>query len=71
VHALRGASASAGARGMQEIAHLLEQMGTRGEFAPALEAFEGLQSEFEQAHDFLQDYMNARTREILSPPYSS
>jgi len=56
---------------MQEIAHLLEQMGTRGEFAPALEAFEGLQSEFEQAHDFLQDYMNARTREILSPPYSS
>jgi len=66
-HAIKGSSANAGAKGMQEIAARIEIMGASGEMEAAPEALESLKSEFWQVRDFLHSYVkNLKTTPQLS-----
>jgi HPt (histidine-containing phosphotransfer) domain-containing protein len=58
-HSIKGSSANAGARGLQEIAHRLEQMGADVEEGAALELLEDLKSEFDRVRDYLQSHVDA------------
>ena len=57
-HTIKGASASAGARGMQKIAGLLEDVGSREELLLAARILEELKSEFEQVRNYFLNYLN-------------
>ena len=57
-HTIMGASASAGAKGMQEIAGRLEQVKTREGMLQAKPILEELNSEFEQVRECLVNYLN-------------
>ena len=59
-HSMKGSSANMGANRMLEIAHLLEQLGPRGELSPANEMLDNLKTEFNQVCIFLEDYLNSR-----------
>ena len=57
-HTIKGASASAGARGMQKIAGRLEDIGSREELLLAARILEELKSEFEQVRNYFLNYLN-------------
>ncbi len=56
-HTIKGASASAGATGMREIAARLEELDPRKELAQALRLLEELKAEFEQVRKFFAGYL--------------
>jgi len=56
-HMINGSSANAGAVSMQELACRIEQIGDSEDFEKALVTFVDLKSEFEQARQYLKDYL--------------
>jgi two-component system sensor histidine kinase/response regulator len=56
-HTIKGASASAGANGMREIAARLEEVDPRKELAQALRLLDELKAEFEEVQRFLFTYL--------------
>jgi PAS domain S-box-containing protein len=59
-HGMKGASANAGAKRLQEIASRLEQTGTRGKLDGVSELMGSLKVEFEQVRDYLQAYLTSQ-----------
>ena len=62
-HSIKGSSANAGARGMQEIARRLEQVKIAEGLAPDLDVLAEVRSEFERVRRFLKAYVAS-----LPPP---
>ena len=62
-HTLKGSSANAGAKVMQELAYQMEKIGAGKEFAQAPDVCSELKDAFEQAREFLQ----AHLRSLESP----
>jgi CheY-like chemotaxis protein len=58
-HMINGSSSNAGAMRMQVLALRIEQNGESGDFREALKTFADLKSEFEEARDYLEGYLNA------------
>ena len=67
LHAIKGASANAGAAGMQEIAVELEQLCYEDEIVQADEGFASLLSEFTKVRCYFQDYLNGRDSTHKNP----
>ena len=65
-HTIKGASASAGATGMSEIAARLEQVDLRKELAQALRLLEELKAEFEQVRKFFAGYLETAAQSLSS-----
>ena len=59
-HAIKGSSANAGAKGMQEIAQNVEQTSTGREPAAAVELLFEVRSEFERVRRFFRSYLASR-----------
>jgi signal transduction histidine kinase/CheY-like chemotaxis protein/HPt (histidine-containing phosphotransfer) domain-containing protein len=59
-HTIKGSSANAGARGMQEIADRIEQIGSGESSAPGPELLPEITSEFERVRAFFVDYLASR-----------
>jgi CheY-like chemotaxis protein/HPt (histidine-containing phosphotransfer) domain-containing protein len=66
-HTIKGSSANAGARGMQEIADRIERIGASGSPAQGLELLPELTSEFERVHKFFKAYLESRDPELPEP----
>ncbi len=58
-HAIRGSSAHAGARRLQEISGKLEEQGARGDFDESQDTLAALKTEFRRVHSYLQDYLGS------------
>lgn len=56
-HSLKGSSGNAGAGGLQEMAHQLESLATRGELDEAAEALVRLKAEFGRVRRYFRDYL--------------
>jgi CheY-like chemotaxis protein len=59
-HTIKGSSANAGAKGMQEIAHRIEQFRTGEDPAQGLELLSELRSEFERVRRYFKAYLQSR-----------
>jgi HPt (histidine-containing phosphotransfer) domain-containing protein len=59
-HTIKGSSANAGARGMQEIADRIEQIGSSDSSVPGLELLPEITSEFERVRAFFRAYLESR-----------
>jgi PAS domain S-box-containing protein len=70
-HSIKGASASAGARGMQEIARRFEQIGVEDGPEPALHLLAEIRSEFEQVRRFFKAYLESRGPDPTEAPRES
>ena len=67
-HTIKGSSANAGAKGMQEIAHRIEQSRTGEEPDQGLELLSELRSEFERVRRFFKAYLASRQSDPPDPP---
>ena len=65
-HTIKGASASAGATGMREIAARLEHVDPRKELAQASRLLEELKAEFEQVRKFFSNYLESARQSLFS-----
>jgi HPt (histidine-containing phosphotransfer) domain-containing protein len=59
-HTIKGSSANAGAKGMQDIAHRIEQFRTGSDPAQGLELLRELRSEFERVRSYFKAYLASR-----------
>jgi PAS domain S-box-containing protein len=66
-HTIKGSSANAGARGMQEIADRIEKIGSGESPAQGLELLPELTSEFERVRKFFEVYLESRDPELPEP----
>lgn len=67
-HTIKGSSANAGARGMQEIACRIEQIGSEGIPGQHIECLSELRSEFERVRRYFKAYLEARGPELPDQP---
>ena len=67
-HTIKGASANAGARGMQAIAGRIEEAGPVGAADPPIESLAELRSEFERVRRFFKAYLASRETEPAVRP---
>ena len=67
-HTIKGASANAGARGMQEIARRIEQVGSEGVPGRQIEILAELRSEFERVRRYFKAYLASRETEPSARP---
>jgi HPt (histidine-containing phosphotransfer) domain-containing protein len=58
-HAIKGSSANAGAKGVQEVAVRLEEIALEKGSALALETVSDLKDAFEEAREYLQTYLRS------------
>ena len=65
-HSIKGSSANAGARRLEELAVQLEGIRVEKESERARELLENLRSEFERVRDYLQDHMESRQPRIAA-----
>jgi|GEM_PF-606521 len=59
-HTIKGSSANAGAKGMQDIAHRIEQLRSGADRAQGLELLSELRSEFERVRRYFKAYLASR-----------
>ena len=62
VHSIKGSSANAGAKGLQEIARRMEQTGAGMDACMPVELLEELRREFDRVRDYLRCHVDAMSR---------
>jgi CheY-like chemotaxis protein/HPt (histidine-containing phosphotransfer) domain-containing protein len=67
-HTIKGSSANAGAKGMQEIADRIEQIGSGESPTQGLELLPEITSEFERVRTFFKAYLESRNPELPDQP---
>jgi HPt (histidine-containing phosphotransfer) domain-containing protein len=67
-HTIKGSSANAGARGMQEIARRIEQIDSPGAPGRQIEILAELRSEFERVRRYFKAYLASRETEPSARP---
>jgi CheY-like chemotaxis protein len=67
-HTIKGSSANAGAKGLQEIAHEMERIGAGRKLEDAAAVFSLLNAAFEQAREYLQAYLKTLDPSAGEPP---
>jgi CheY-like chemotaxis protein/HPt (histidine-containing phosphotransfer) domain-containing protein len=66
-HAIKGSSANAGAKGLQEIADRIEQIGSGESPAQGLELLSQITSEFKRVRTFFMAYLESQDPELPEP----
>jgi CheY-like chemotaxis protein/HPt (histidine-containing phosphotransfer) domain-containing protein len=65
-HTIKGSSANAGARGLQEIARQMELVDAADTPGMALELLGDLKAEFDRVHEYLQSYLDAKQMPLVA-----
>jgi PAS domain S-box-containing protein len=65
-HTIKGSSANAGAKGLQEIARRMELVDAAETPGMALELLDDLKSEFERVNEYLQSYLDSRQMPVAA-----